>query len=216
MLWIFISIYMPKSHHSAKLHYLSCPGTIGKRYRKIIKCFMWSTQKVLHQMQVHGHGHCTLMKDMVISYIVWTKPRCYRVLQLLKIKTVSGVLNLICVPRISFIYYGRVASKLLNGSFSDNFNFSMKKASRAYNFCFISKRHVVFNWQNVGHIKTWLNAQKYKKDWNKFIFWLFKCLKFLPSRFTVFVTHSITCIILPLSNIIICFKLSYTWKQTTE
>ena len=33
------------------------------------------------------------------------------------------------------------------GSFSDNFNFSMKKASRAYNFCFISKRHVVFNWQ---------------------------------------------------------------------
>ena len=50
------------------------------------------------------------------------------------------------------------------GSFSDNFNFSMKKASRAYNFCFISKRHVVFNWQSVGHIKTRLNAQRYKKD----------------------------------------------------
>ena len=50
------------------------------------------------------------------------------------------------------------------GSFSDNFNFSMKKASRAYNFCFISKRHVVFRWQSVGQIKTRLNAQKYKKD----------------------------------------------------
>ena len=104
----------------------------------------------------------------------------------------------------------------VGGSFSDNFNFSMKKASRAYNFCFISKRHIVFNWQSVGHIKTKLNAQRYKKDWNKFIFWLFKCLKFLPSRFTVLVTHSITCMILPLSNIIICFKLSYPWKQTTE
>ena len=34
---------------------------------------------------------------------------------------------------------------LYNGSFPDNFNFSMKKVSRAYNFCFISKRHVVFN-----------------------------------------------------------------------
>ena len=105
---------------------------------------------------------------------------------------------------------------LTDGSFSDNFNFSMNKASRAYNFCFISKRHVVFRWQSVGQIKTRLNAQKYKKDWNKFIFLLFKCLKFLPSRFTVLVTHSITCIILPLSNIIICFKLSYPWKQTTE
>ena len=105
---------------------------------------------------------------------------------------------------------------LTNGSFSDNFNFSMKKASRAYNFCFISKRHVVFNWQTVGHIKSKLNAQRYKKDWNKFIFWLFKCLKFLPSRFTFLVTHSLTCIILPLSNIIICFKLSYPWKQSTE
>ena len=102
------------------------------------------------------------------------------------------------------------------GSFSDNFNFSMKKASRAYNFCFISKRHVVFRWQSVGQINTRLNAKKYKKDWNKFIFWLFKCLKFLPSQFTVLGTHSITCIILPLSNIIICFKLSYPWKQTTE
>ena len=82
----------------------------------------------------------------------------------------------------------------------------MKKASRVYNFCFISKRHVVFNWQSVGHIKTELNAQRNQKNWNKFIFWLFKCLKFLPSRFTVLVTHSITCIILQLSNIIICFK----------
>ena len=53
---------------------------------------------------------------------------------------------------------------MVNGSFSDNFNFSMKKASRAYNFCFISKRHVVFMWQNVGQIKTRFNAQKYKKD----------------------------------------------------
>ena len=33
----------------------------------------------------------------------------------------------------------------VNGSFSDNFNFSMKNASRAYNLFFISKRHVVFN-----------------------------------------------------------------------
>ena len=47
------------------------------------------------------------------------------------------------------------------GSFFDNFNFSMKKASRAYNFCFISKRHVVFNWHSVGQIKTRINAQKY-------------------------------------------------------
>ena len=107
-------------------------------------------------------------------------------------------------------------SSLFFGSFSDNFNFSMKKASRAYNFCFICKRHVLFNWQIVGHKKTKLNAQRYKKDWNKFIFLLYKCLKFLPSRFTVLVTHSITCIILPLSNIIICLKLSYPWKQTTE
>ena len=52
----------------------------------------------------------------------------------------------------------------LYGSFSDNFNFSMKKASRANNFCFISKRHVVFMWQSVGQIKTRFNAQKYKKD----------------------------------------------------
>ena len=95
-------------------------------------------------------------------------------------------------------------------------NFSLKKAPRAYNFCFIIKRHVVFNWQSVGQIKTRINAQKYIKDWNKFIFWLFKCLTFLPSRFTVLVTHTITCIILPLSNIIICFKLSYPWKQTKE
>ena len=51
----------------------------------------------------------------------------------------------------------------VGGSFSDNFNFSMEKASRAYNFCFISKRHVVFNWQSFGHIKTKLNAQRYKK-----------------------------------------------------
>ena len=102
------------------------------------------------------------------------------------------------------------------GSFSDNFNFSTKKASRTYNFCFKSKRHVVFNWQSVGQIKTRLKAQRYKKDWNKFMFWLFKCLNFLPSRFTVLVTHSIPCIILPLSNIIICFKLSYPWKRTTE
>ena len=50
------------------------------------------------------------------------------------------------------------------GSFSDNFNFSMKKASRAYNFCFISKRHVDFMWQSVGQIKTRFNAKKYKKD----------------------------------------------------
>ena len=103
-----------------------------------------------------------------------------------------------------------------NGSFSDNFNFSMKKASRAYNFCIISKRHVVFRWQSVGQIKTRLKAQKYQKDWNNFIFCIYKCLKFLPSRFTVLVTHSITCIILPFSNIIICFKLSYPCKQTTE
>ena len=54
--------------------------------------------------------------------------------------------------------------EMLQGSFSDNFNFSMKKASRAYIFCFISKRHVVFNWQSVGHIKTKANAQRYKKD----------------------------------------------------
>ena len=107
-------------------------------------------------------------------------------------------------------------SQSISGSFSDNFNFSMKKASRAYNFCFISKRHVVFKWQSVGQIKTRLKAPKYKKDWIKFIFWLIKCLKFLPSRFTVLVTHSITCIILPLSNIIIYFKISYPWKQTTE
>ena len=39
----------------------------------------------------------------------------------------------------------------------------MKKASRAYNFCFISKRHVVFMCQSVGQIKTRFNAQKYKK-----------------------------------------------------
>ena len=52
----------------------------------------------------------------------------------------------------------------VKGSFSDNFNFSMKKASRAYIFCFISKRHVVFNWQTVGQIKTRLNAKRYKKD----------------------------------------------------
>ena len=103
-----------------------------------------------------------------------------------------------------------------SGSFSDNFNFSMKKASRTYNFCFISKRRVVFNWQSVGQIKTRLNAQKYTKKRNKFISWLFKCLNFLPSRFTVLVSHSITSIMLPLSKIIICFKLSYPWKQTTE
>ena len=109
-----------------------------------------------------------------------------------------------------------ILGNIVYGSFSDNFNFSMKTASRAYNFCFISKRHVVFRWQSVGQIKTRLNAKKCKKDWNKFIFWLFKCVKFLPSRFTVLVTHSITWIILPLSNIIICFKLSYPWKQTTE
>ena len=123
-------------------------------------------------------------------------------------------------PILWIHHFGVIVSWMTNfnvsGSFSDNFNFSMKKASRAYNFCFISKRHVVFRWQSVGQIKTRLNAQKYKKDWSKFIFWLFKCLKFLPSRFTVLVTHSITCIILPLSNIIICFKLSYPWKQTTE
>ena len=58
----------------------------------------------------------------------------------------------------------QVISVYGNGSFSDNFNFSMKKASRAYNFCFISKRHVVFMWQSVGQIKTRFNAQKYKKD----------------------------------------------------
>ena len=40
----------------------------------------------------------------------------------------------------------------------------MKKVSMAYNFCFISNRHVVFNWQSVGHIKTRLNAKTYKKD----------------------------------------------------
>ena len=95
------------------------------------------------------------------------------------------------------------------GSFSDNFNFSMKKASRAYNFCFISKRHVVFNWQSVGHIKTKLNAQRYKKIETSLFFGSLNILNLLPSRFTVLVTHSITCIILPLSNIIICFKLSY-------
>ena len=116
-------------------------------------------------------------------------------------------------------FYGRKYKfyRSADGSFSDNFNFSMKKASRAYHFCFINKRHVVFNWQSVGQIKTRINAQKYnKKDWKKFIFWLFDCLKFLRSRFTVLVTHTITCIIMPLSNIIICFKLSYPWKQTTE
>ena len=110
--------------------------------------------------------------------------------------------------RENILSYKRHETCLVYGSFSDNFIFSMKKASRAYNFCFISKRHVVFNWQSVGQIKTRLNAKRYKKDWNEFIFWLFKCLEFLPSRFTVLVTHSKTCIILPLSNIIICFKLS--------
>ena len=62
------------------------------------------------------------------------------------------------------LYFTFQVSNSIAGSFSDNFNFSMKKASRAYNFCFISKRHVVFNWQSAGHIKTRLNAQRYKKD----------------------------------------------------
>ena len=41
------------------------------------------------------------------------------------------------------------------GSFSDNFKFSMKKASRAYNFCFINKRHVVLAecWTNKDQDK---------------------------------------------------------------
>ena len=58
---------------------------------------------------------------------------------------------------------GQRVITIVYGSFSDNFNFSMKKASRAYNFCSISKRHVVFRWQSVGQIKTRLNAKKYKK-----------------------------------------------------
>ena len=108
----------------------------------------------------------------------------------------------------TLLYYRKL---YFTGSFSDNFNFSMKKASRGYSFCFISKRQVCFQltecWTNEDQVKF----PKIQKKLNKFIFWLFKCLKFLPSRFTVLVTHSIMCIILPLSNIIICFKLSYPW-----
>ena len=59
---------------------------------------------------------------------------------------------------------------LLKGHSLTTFNFSMKKASRAYNFCIISKRHVVFRWQSVGQIKTRLNAQKYKKRWKQVCF----------------------------------------------
>ena len=52
MLWILISINIPNFCRSVKLHHLLRPGTIGKLYWKIIKYFVWSTQKSLHQMRV--------------------------------------------------------------------------------------------------------------------------------------------------------------------
>ena len=90
----------------------------------------------------------------------------------------SGLRNPIYKQRNMIKYRQLTACMFINGSFSDNFNFSMKKASRTYNFCFISNRHVVFNWQSVGQIKTRLNAQRYKKIETSLFFGSFNVLNF--------------------------------------
>ena len=67
MLWIFISIIVPKFCRSVKLHHLSHPWTIGKIYRKIIKRILWPTQKSLHEIR---KWTCTVYIDEGQSILV--------------------------------------------------------------------------------------------------------------------------------------------------